>query len=67
MADTWMVIFVVVGIILLAVGLIGGYITYLGEMYEFFPVWMFVAFIGVILTLVGFAMGIKEKSGSKEE
>lgn len=65
MADTWMIIFVVVGIILLAIGLIGGYVAYLGEMYEFFPVWMFVAFIGLVLTLVGFAMGMQEKS-SKE-
>ena len=65
--DTWTIIFVVVGVIVLAAGLLGGYITYLNEMYEFFPVWMFVAFIGIILALVGFAMGIKEKSGSKEE
>lgn len=66
MADTWMIIFVVVGIILLAVGLIGGYVAYLGEMYEFFPVWIFVAFIGIILTLVGFAMGMQEKSKKEE-
>ena len=66
MADTWMIIFVVVGIIVLFAGLIGGYMTYLGEMYDFFPVWILIAFIGIVLTLAGFAMGMQEKSGSKE-
>ncbi len=66
MADQWMIIFTVVGIIVLAIGLIGGYFAYLGKMYEFFPAWMFLAFIGLILTLIGFAMGMKEKESSKE-
>jgi uncharacterized membrane protein len=66
MADQWMIIFLVVGIIVLAVGLIGGYVSYILQTPEFFPVWMFLAFIGFILTLIGVAMGVKEKS-SKEE
>ncbi len=66
MADQWMLILILVGVIVLAVGLIGGYLAYLIPDQEFFPVWMFLAFIGIILTLVGIAMGMGEKS-SKEE
>lgn len=62
MADTWMIIFIVVGIIVLAIGLIGGYFAYIVGAFEFFPAWMFLAFIGLILTLVGVAMGAGEKS-----
>ena len=61
MADTWMVILIVVGVIVLAIGLIGGYFAYIIPAPELFPAWMFLAFIGVVLTLVGVAMGAGEK------
>ncbi|MEE9323508.1 MAG: hypothetical protein V3U72_03095 [Candidatus Aenigmarchaeota archaeon] len=62
MANTWMIVLTVVGIILLAIGLIGGYFVYAISTPEFFPVWMFLAFIGLILTLIGIAMGVGEKA-----
>ena len=66
MADEWMIIFLVLGIIVLAIGLIGGYFAYVIPAQVFFPVWMFLAFIGLILTLIGVAMGAKEKSSEEE-
>ncbi len=62
MADQWMVVLIVVGVIVLAIGLIGGYFSYVIPAPEFFPAWMFLAFIGLVLTLVGVAMGMGEKS-----
>lgn len=62
MADTWMVVFILIGVILLAVGLLGGYFAYVIPTPEFFPAWMFLAFIGLILTLIGVAMGAGEKA-----
>lgn len=60
-ASAWVPILVVVGAILLAIGVIGGYLSSLSSP-EYFPAWMFVAFIGIILALAGIAMGMGGKS-----
>lgn len=65
MADTWVAVFVLLGAILLAIGLVGAYMMNLMDMPVYFPVMLFVAFIGVILALAGFALGMGG-SGEKE-
>jgi len=62
-ASVWVVLLVVAGAIVLAVGVIGGYLASLSSP-EYFPVWMFVAFIGIILALAGIAMGMGSKPAS---
>ena len=56
-SNTWMVIFIVVGAVMLLIGAAGGNLTYVSAP-EQFPAWMVVAFIGIILALIGIAMGM---------
>ncbi len=67
MADMWVVLLVVVGAVLFCAGLGGGYVSYLNSAAQAFFVWMVVAFIGIILTLSGFALGMKGRPEEKEE
>lgn len=62
--STWAVILVVVGAILLFIGVGGGYLASLSSP-GYFIIWMVVAFVGIILALVGIAMGMG-KSEKKE-
>jgi len=55
---------ILIGAVLLAIGVAGGYISSLSSP-EFFIVWMFLAFIGIIVALVGIAMGMGGKSAEK--
>jgi len=55
---------ILIGAVVFAVGVAGGYISSLYSP-EFFIVWMFMAFIGIIIALVGIAMGIGGKSAEK--
>jgi uncharacterized membrane protein YbaN (DUF454 family) len=55
------VILVVVGALVLCVGIAGGYMASLYAA-EQFPVYMFVAFAGIIVALAGIAMGMGGKS-----
>jgi hypothetical protein len=59
------VILVVVGAILLLVGVAGGYLSSLSSP-EYFMIWMAVAFVGIILALAGFAMGMGGGKSDKE-
>ncbi len=59
------VILLVVGAILLLIGIAGGYLSSLYSP-EYFMVWMAVAFVGIILALIGFAMGISGGKSAKE-
>jgi lipopolysaccharide export LptBFGC system permease protein LptF len=55
--DAAVVILVVIGAIVLLIGVAGGYIASL-SFPDYFPVWLVVAFIGIILALAGIAMGM---------
>jgi hypothetical protein len=59
------VILVVVGAIMLLVSVVGGYLSSLYSP-EYFVVWMAVAFVGIILALVGFAVGMGGEKSEKE-
>jgi hypothetical protein len=63
-SNTWAVVFIAVGAAMLLIGVAGGNLTYASAP-EQFPAWMVVAFIGIILALIGVAMGMG-KSGNKE-
>jgi uncharacterized membrane protein YgaE (UPF0421/DUF939 family) len=49
---------ILIGAVLFAAGVAGGYVSSLSSP-EFFIAWMFLAFIGIIVALVGIAMGGK--------
>ncbi len=55
----------VAGVALLGTGLIGGYITYVTDAPIYFPVYMFLAFIGVLLAIIGIGIATHDDSGSK--
>ncbi len=55
---------ILIGAVVFAVGIAGGYVSSFYSP-EFFIVWMFLAFIGIIAALVGIAMGLGGKSAEK--
>lgn len=67
MENTWTVVFLVVGVILLAVGVIWGYSAYTAALpQEHFMAAMALAFVGFILILIGFAMGMGTHGSGSE-
>lgn len=60
-----MLLLLVVGVILLFVGLIGGYTTYATDEPLYFPMYLGFAFIGALLSIIGIGMGTHDDSGGK--
>lgn len=63
--NTIPVILTVIGVVIFLIGIIGGYIS--SNSYpEYFIVWMGLAFIGIVITLSGFAIGSKGEEKNKK-
>ena len=55
----------VAGVALLGIGFIGGYMTYVMDEPIYFPVYMFLAFIGALLAIIAIGIATHDDSGGK--